>query len=181
VLADADLEHRAVVIDNRTRDLEAEHLSAQDAVLDDRFGAGGTDHLGEGFYLGIERWLGRQWRGRRLDQLRAVDPPHRRWIGEGGRPPSQGTGSLGVIDKEVEVLDREAMGPQEGLAEAALGLLVGENPCSAVLDERGAAGKALGSAVALAPTPPYEGAQLGLAKGRSPLVLDYFLFPLRAP
>jgi len=77
--------------------------------------------------------------------------------------------------------DRTALSPQEGLAEAALGLLVGVDPGRVFIDEGGPTGEALRPAVGVAPLRPDEGAQLGLAKGFLPPPFGYFFFPPRAP
>ena len=179
VLADADLEHRPVLVDGRTCNLEPEDLGAEDSVLDDRFGAGGSDDVYQGVDPGVERWLGGQWLrfGRR--QHRAVDAPDLRRIAE--RRGAAGEHTRRLVDEEMEIFDTEPLGPQQGAPQRPLRLVVGQNPNGAVGDRGGAAGKALRPAFGVAPLALDEGAQLGLAKALVPPGVDYFLFPLRAP
>jgi hypothetical protein len=81
----------------------------------------------------------------------------------------------------VEPLEGKPLGPEQPPAQGARRLLVGEHPTGAVLDERRSSREPLRPAVAIAPVPLDEGAQLGLAKGLLPLVVGYFFFPPRAP
>ena len=81
----------------------------------------------------------------------------------------------------MQVVDRKVLSPEQAAAQGARRLLVGEDPTGVVLDQGSAAGKAFGTAVAVAPVPFDEGAQLGLTKGLLPLLVDYFFFPPRAP
>ena len=81
----------------------------------------------------------------------------------------------------MKVLDRKALGPEEGPAQGAGLVLAGEDPAGAVFDQCGAAGKSLSAAVLVPPPPSDEGAQLGLAESFPPLVVGYFFFPPRAP
>jgi len=179
VLADANLEHWTVLVENGACHLEAEDLTAEHPVLDDRFGAGGADDVGEGRHLWVE------WRLRRVRlrlggrQRRAVDAPDRRRAAEGRG--AAGKNARVLVDEQVEVLDREPLGPQQGAAQRPLWLVFGKDPARAVVNRGGPSGKALGAPVPLAPVAPDEGAQLGLTERLAALTLGYFLFPLRAP
>ena len=60
VLADADLQQRAFVVDHDSSHLQAEHLSAQDPVLDHRLGARSENDVRQRSHPRVERRLGRQ-------------------------------------------------------------------------------------------------------------------------
>jgi hypothetical protein len=170
-----------VFVDNRTRDLEAQHLSAEHTVLDDGFGAGSADCVGQRHHGGVQRRLGWQRLGLGLGQRRAVHPPDGGRIGERRGPAGQGAGGVAAIDDEVQMLYRVALGPQQTSTQGTPGLLVRIDPGGSVLDEGGSAGKAFRLTVGLTPLPSDEGAQLGLAETFPPLVFSYFFFPPRAP
>ncbi|MFL5910119.1 MAG: hypothetical protein ACJ768_06060 [Gaiellaceae bacterium] len=178
VFADAYLQHRAVGLDDSPGHFEPENLAAENAVLDDGLGARGSDDVGKGGDVGVERRLGRQRLGLGWHERRTVDAPDGRLTGKGGRPAGEQAGA--VVDDNVQVVEREPLGPEQCPAQGARRLLVSEHPTGAVLDERCSSREPVRAPVAVAPVPLDEGAQLGLAKGPLP-VFGYFFFPPRAP
>jgi hypothetical protein len=179
VLADTHLEYGAVGVDQGSRHFETKDLTAQDALLDDGFGAGRPNDIGEGGDVRGERRLRAQRLGLGSHERRAVDAPDGRRTGECGRPAGEQAGS--TIDDEVQFLEREPLGPEQSPAQGARRFLVSEHPTGAVLDERSSSREPLRPAVAIAPAPLDDGAQLGLAEGLLPLLVGYFFFPPRAP
>jgi len=171
VLADAHLEHRGVGVDDGPGHFEPQNLAAEDAVLDDGLGARGADDVGEGGDVGVERRLGRQRLGLGSHERRPVDAPDGRRTGECGRPAGEQAGA--IVDDNVQVVEREPLGPEQCPAQGARRLFVSEHPTGAVLDERRSPRKPLRAPVAVAPVPLDEGAQLGLAKGLARPLFDY--------
>ncbi|MBV9410075.1 MAG: hypothetical protein JO148_00650 [Acidimicrobiia bacterium] len=181
MLSDAHFEHRAVVVDDCTSDLQAEDFAPQDTVLYDRVSTGTSDQVGEGGDSGVERRLRSEVARFGRLQSGAVDAPHTRRLGERRRPPRQRSGHVAVIDDQMKVRERTTPGPQKRLPEGAFGFLIGEDPCRVAAHERGPARERFRLPVSVSPLALYEGAQLGLAKGLLPVADDYFFVPLRAP
>ena len=81
----------------------------------------------------------------------------------------------------MQLVDRESLSPEQRPSQGPRRFLLGVDPGPAAFAEGSASGEALRMAITLSPPPPDEGAQLGLAEGRPPLVVGYFFFPPRAP